>query len=415
MKTDRIASLVAVLALGIVLGGGAIYFWSSRSDAFSRTAQTDGEHADDHADDEDHTGDGERRNEGLIRLSPVALREFGIEVRSAGAGQVVRVLTLPGEIVLNADQVAHIVPRVGGIVKRVDKRLGDTVKLGEVMAVLESRELAEAKASYLAAAQRLDLARATFTSSEELATKGILPELEFLAVRRERDEAGIRVRAAEHQLYALGLTHEETAGISQEGDEVFSIYELRAPFAGTVIEKHITLGEVVTNESDVFELADLSTVWVNLTVYQKDLATVSVDQSVVISAGHGVPEASGTIEYVSPVIEEATRTATARLVLPNPDGHWRPGLFVTGEVQVEAVHVDVLIPKTALQRVDERTVVFVETDEGLELRPVTVGRSDNRNVEISEGLNPGDRYVSTNAFTLTSELEKAGFEAGHGH
>ncbi|MCH7527684.1 MAG: efflux RND transporter periplasmic adaptor subunit, partial [Planctomycetes bacterium] len=326
MKTNRIASLVAVLALGIVLGGGATYFWLSRSDAFSRIARAGSDHTDAHGADEELHGDSERhdehdanRDEGLIKLSPVELREFGIEVRSAGAGQVVRVLTLPGEIVLNADQVAHIVPRVGGIVKRVDKRLGDTVKLGEVMAVLESRELAEAKASYLAAAQRLGLARATFPSSEELVVKGILPELEFLAVRRERDEAEIGMRAAEHQLYALGLTRKETAGIAQEGDDVFSIYELRVPFAGTVIEKHITLGEVVTNESDVFELADLSTVWVNLTVYQKDLATVSVGQSVVISAGHGVPKASGMIEYVSPVIEEATRTAMARFVLPNPD------------------------------------------------------------------------------------------------
>ncbi len=419
MNKQMMVVSVVCLAAGLGGGGAATYMWlRASSGANAETRQSDhddhdsaDEEHDAHDENDDH---GEEDDHGLIRLSSAELDEFGIEVQTAIGGQIVGLLTLPGEIVLNADQVAHIVPRVPGIVKRVDKRLGDDVKPTEVMAVLESRELAEAKAEYLAAGQRLALAQATFASSETLKGKGIMPELDFLAIRRERDEAQIEVRAAEYKLHALGLTDEEMARIPKEDDSAFSRYELRAPFAGTVIDKHITLGEVVTSDSDVFALADLSSVWVHLTVYQKDLPSVRAGQSVVVVFGHDIPDAYGTIDYVSPIVEETTRTATARIVLPNPQRQWRPGLFITGRLEVETVHAKVLVPKTALQTVEERLAVFVETEGGFELRWVTLGRSDDANVELVEGLAAGERYVAVGAFSLKAELGKEAF-AGEGH
>ncbi len=214
MNKQMMVVSVVCLAAGLGGGGAATYMWlRASSGANAETRQSD--HDDHDSADEEHDGHdenddhGEEDDHGLIRLSSAELDEFGIEVQTAIGGQIVGTLTLPGEIVLNADQVAHIVPRVPGIVKRVDKRLGDDVKPTEVMAVLESRELAEAKAEYLAAGQRLALAQATFASSETLKGKGIMPELDFLAIRRERDEARIEVRAAEYKLHALGLTDEE--------------------------------------------------------------------------------------------------------------------------------------------------------------------------------------------------------------
>lgn len=412
MKSNSLASLAGVLILGAVLGGGATYSWSTGNNKPSSPV----EHGDSDHEGHDQTEGRDEHEEGVIVLSPEQLREFGMEVRSAEAGEISSVLTLPGEIVLNADHVAHIVPRLSGIVTRVDKRLGDEVKPGEVMAVLESRELAEAKANCLAAEQRLALAETMLVSSESLKKKGIMPELDFLAIRKERDEAGIEVRAAQYRLRALGLTNEEIAGIPDEDDWAFSRYLLRAPFSGTVIEKHMALGELVTTESDVFALADLSDVWAHLTVYQKDLTAVQVGCAVAVSAGDGAEKVMGTIEYVSPLVEEATRTATARVVLPNGSRRWRPGVFITGRVNVETLAVRVLVPRTALLTAGGRQVVFVETDHGFELRPVTVGRSDERNVEITEGLHVGDRYVSAGGFTLKAELGKEAFaHQGHQH
>ncbi|MFQ5412524.1 MAG: efflux RND transporter periplasmic adaptor subunit, partial [Phycisphaerae bacterium] len=408
---NRRITITASVSLAVGLGAGAAgtYWWLHGSD------DTEGEvslvHRDDHDDARDgHEGHDEQEEvhgEDVIQLTPAVQRENGIEIRQAVDGPIEITLTVPGEIVLNADRVAHIVPRVAGIVKHVNKRLGDEVKLGEVMAVLESRELAEAKASYLAAEKRLSLAEARLSSSESLRADGILPELEYLAIRKERDEAEIETRTAEHKLHARGLTGEEILGIAREEDAVFSVYELRAPFSGTVIEKHITLGEVVTSESDVFALADLDTVWANLTVYQKDLSSVRVGQSVTISAGHDNPKVLGTIEYVSPVVEEDTRTAIARAVLPNRERHWRPGVFVSGRINVDRVNVGTRLPATALQTVEGRQVVFVATPDGFEVRTVTVGLSDEANIEITSGLLSGERYVASGAFSLKAEIEKA--------
>lgn len=416
-----IAVLVS-LAAGLCAGAVGTWSWLHGSDATEgqpgpvhrdeHDGHEDGD--DDHDGHEEHDEQEEGHDENVIRLTPAVRKEFGIEIRQAAGGQVEHALVVPGEIVLNADRVAHIVPRVAGIVKHVNKRLGDEVRLGEVMAVLESRELAEAKAAYLAAEKRLSLAEARLSSSESLRADGILPELEYLTIRKERDEAEIETRTAEHKLHARGLTNEEIRGIAREEDAVFSVYELRAPFAGTVIEKHITLGEVVTSESDVFALADLDTVWAHLTIYQKDLPSVRVGQSVRLSAGSGSPAATGAIEYVSPVVDEATRTATARAVLLNRERRWRPGVFVTGRITVGAVPVGTHISTTALQTVAGRQVVFVETPEGFRIRPVTTGRSDEEHVEILAGLASGERYVARGAFSLKAEIEKAAF-AGEGH
>lgn len=200
-----------------------------------------------------------------------------------------------------------------------------------------------------------------------------------------------------------------------ESDESLSPYEIRSLIAGTVIHKHITRGEAVDRESDTFVIADLSTVWVDLSVYPKDMLRVRVGQRARISAGHDLPEVEGSISYVTPVAEEATRTSTARVELPNPTGLWRPGMFVTGRVMLERISVPVAVPATALQLVGEDPAVFVETAEGFAPRAVTLGRSDGELLEITGGLAAGERYVARGAFTLKAEWSKASFGDGHAH
>lgn len=200
-----------------------------------------------------------------------------------------------------------------------------------------------------------------------------------------------------------------------ESDESLSTYEMRTLIAGTVIGKHITLGEAVSRDHAAYIVADLSTVWVDITVYQRDLTVVESGQTVLISGGPGMPTVSGEISYVAPVVDENTRTALARVVLPNPEGAWRPGSFITALILVDAFEVPVAVPRTALQVHEGRDVVFVETDEGFQPRPVVLGRADRDNYEITSGLLQGERYVSTGGFTLKAELGKASFGGGHDH
>ena len=156
--------------------------------------------------------------------------------------------------------------------------------------------------------------------------------------------------------------------------------------------------------------------WVYLTVYQKDLDTVKVGQPVIIRAERNQDGTKSKIDFVSPVVEESTRTATARVVLDNSKGTWRPGSFVTGEIMLSEFEVKIAVPRTALQVVEDKNVIFVKTNDGFEPRQVTIGRKDKEQVEILDGLDRGERYISKGGFTLKSELERSSLEGGgHAH
>jgi cobalt-zinc-cadmium efflux system membrane fusion protein len=154
-------------------------------------------------------------------------------------------------------------------------------------------------------------------------------------------------------------------------------------------------------------------VWVDLNVPVHSLLLVKKGQRVVIEVGATMPKAEGTIHYVGPVVSEATRTAVTRVVLPNPDGRWRPGLFVTATLAVGDSPVTILIPKTALQTVDGQPTVFVQTPEGFAPRPVTLGRTNETHAEITAGLHAGERYATTETFVLKVDLGKG--SASHEH
>lgn len=362
-----------------------------------------------------HTAGEEHGEAQVVRLSAAEQREFGIAVGTAGPGKFPLHVSLPGEVTLNTDRRTQVVPRVPGVVRHVLKTLGEQVRAGEVMAVLDSRELADLQSAYLAATEKVALTEATFRREEDLWKKKITAEQEYLEAKQALAAARIERRAAEHKLHALGFSNTYVAQLPSRPDATFTQYALTAPFDGTVIERHITLGAVLKDDTAAFVVADLRSVWVDLRIYQKDLPVVRIGQPVMIAAGRGIPDAQGTIAYVGPLVGEQTRTALARVVLPNTNGHWRPGLFVTGNVVVQDIAVPLLVPKTALQTLEERPVVFVDTAEGWKPQPVTLGRSNDTHVEITAGLTPGQRYVTSGAFTLKAQLSKSAFGEGHGH
>ena len=353
--------------------------------------------------------------ENIVHLNAEELKEFGVQVAEAGPGRLQILVELPGEIAIDPDRLAHIVPRVAGVVRQVDKKLGDRVRAGELLAVLDSRELSELKSAYLVARERAKLADATFSREEKLWQEEISSEKEYLEARQALAEARIEMRSAEQKLHALGFSDRYLQELSFAADELFTRYDMIAPFDGRIIEKHITFGEMIQDDAEAFVIADLTSVWAVLTVYQKDLARIALGQPVRIAVGYGAPTVEGSIAYVSPVVDEATRTTQARVVLPNPDGGWRPGSFVIGSWAAEQFDVGLLVPTSAVQMIEGKTSVFIETAEGFEPHPVQVGRTNETHVEITAGLMPGQRYVASGAFTLKAQLAKGSFGDGHGH
>jgi len=413
MKGKYIAILFAAVLAGAVLATVAHrYFRPQPVPAVAvSTEQTHGEDGE-HREDGEHDKDEETK---AIRLSESEMKEFNIEVGTARAGNLKIHIELPGEVVPNADRLVHIVPPVSGVVREVRKTLGDRVRKGEVMAVLASRELADAKASFLNAGERVALAQANFVREEDLWKKRISSEQEYLQAKQTLAEARIELRSAEQKLHALGFSDEYLAQLPGQPDVSYTRYEITAPFDGTVIGKHVSLGEATKEDANLFTVADLSSVWVNLSVYQKDMQFIRKGQPVVVSAGHGIPDAAGEISYIGSLVGEQTRTALARVVLPNSGGNLRPGLFVTGTITVKSVPVPLLVPKSALQTIEERQAVFVMTQEGFVPRTVTVGRSNDTHVEVTSGMKPGDRYAASGSFTLKAQMSKGAFGDGHGH
>ena len=365
-----------------------------------------------HVEDDAHAEGTDAR---VVHLEQAEIDEFGIQIAEAGPGELRLELVLPGEVNVNPDSVAHITPRVPGVVREVFKNLGDEVVAGELLAVLDSRELAEAKAAFLAARETLALAQSNLERETYLYDREISSQQEFLEAKQAEAKARIAFKSAEQHLHALGLDEEEVARLKDEPDVYLTQYEIRAPIAGVIVEKHVTRGEMLRDDS-MFVIADLSMVWIALTVYQKDLASIHSGQAVRVTASHDLVAADAAIDYVSPILDSHTRSTSARVVLANDEGRWRPGLFVTGRVVVERVHADVIVPKTAIQTLDEQPVVFVKTGHEFEARRVRLGREDASSVEILSGLEPGDRYVASGGFALKAEMNKASFgHAGHAH
>ncbi len=382
--------------------------FANENDEHDYIEKEDAGHIENGHDEEEEGEDHEEH----IALSEKEIREFEIKIDTAGRGSIKETMTLSGEITLDPDRLIHIVPRVSGITKQVYKSLGEKVETGELLATLSSRELAEIKAETEAAKSRYELSRTTFDREKKLKKEGLTTETEFLEAQQVRDNAYIEYNLMKQKLRAIGIEK----NISQCNDDCdLTLYEIRSPGEGVITEKHVVQGELLNDESRPFVIANLDHVWVNLTIYQKDLEKINIGQQVQVVSGYGIPDVESEIVYISPNVSEETRSATARIVIENKDKKWRPGLFVSVVVTLSDLNSDIVIPKTALETINNQSVVFIKSEEGFEPHPVTLGRSDNTHVEVLEGLHSGAKYVAKNAFVLKAQMQKASFGDGHGH
>ena len=348
--------------------------------------------------------------DGRVRMDDATAKEAGIAIRTAGPARIRSTLQLSGEIQFNQDAVAHVVPRLAGFVVKSAKNLGDEVKKGDLLAVLESQALADLKSEHLATRTRLDLARTAFEREKRLWEDQISAEQDYLASRQALAEAEIAYRNVEQKLLALGLGH---AAVVRSGADGLTRFEIRAPIDGVVIEKHLALGEAVAEDASIFTIANLSTVWAEMTVYPRDLNSVKLGQKVTVRATALNAEAQGRVSYVGSLVGEQTRSAKARVTLQNPDRSWRPGLFVTVELVQDEAEVPVAVPVDAIQTYRDGKVVFGRYGELFEARAVELGRSDGEWAEVTSGLAPGTQYAAANTFILKADLGKAG--ASHDH
>ncbi|MCG6206972.1 efflux RND transporter periplasmic adaptor subunit [Rhodopseudomonas sp. HC1] len=249
------------------------------------------------------------------------------------------------------------------------------------------------------------------TLSDSLALNGILRANQETLVQVTPRFPGL-VRTIRKRIGDQVIKDEPMASI--ESNQSLTSYELKSPLAGTVIDRQISLGEYASEQKPAFVVADLSTIWVDLSVYRQDIQRVKIGDEVLIDPDDGGGEIKGRIAYLAPIGALDTQTALARVVLPNPDSRLRPGLFVTARLVLAKRDVAVAVRAGAIQMLENKTVVFVrEADDALEARPVVLGEQDARFVEVKAGMAPGERYVAENSFVVKAEMGKG--EAEHGH
>jgi cobalt-zinc-cadmium efflux system membrane fusion protein len=357
---------------------------------------------------------GEESHGESVELNESQMKEFGIEVAVADEGPIALHLDRPAEVKFSGDRLVHVVPSVAGVVTKVIASQGQAVAEGDVMAVLNSRELAELKAAHLADFQRRNLARDTFEREKALWEKKISSEKDYLDARAALAEAEIALRASGQKLLALGFSSAYVEALTDTDNADLTKYEIRAPISGTVIERHVSLGEAASADKETFLIADPSTVWIDVTLYPRDMPLVKAGQDVSIDVGDG-SLIHGKVAFVTPHVSEETRTAVARVINGSVGGRLKPGLFVKANIEVGEDAAAVRLPKSAIQNYEDGQVVFVKEGEKFEPRPIKLGRSNSDFVEVLSGVGVGETYVTQGSFVLKAELEKSSFGDGHNH
>lgn len=198
-----------------------------------------------------------------------------------------------------------------------------------------------------------------------------------------------------------------------ESNQSLTTYELRAPLAGTVIERHATLGEYASDQKPVFVVADLSTVWADFSIPRRDLKRIKVGDAIIVDPEDGGEPVTAKIAYLSPVGASETQTGLARAVVTNTDSRLRPGLFVGGRLILAETPAAIAIRLGALQTIEGRNVVFVRSGDKFEPREVELGQRDGERAEVLFGLDEGDIYAAKNSFVIKAEIAKA--SAAHEH
>ncbi|MDP3237675.1 MAG: efflux RND transporter periplasmic adaptor subunit [Myxococcales bacterium] len=302
-----------------------------------------------------------------------------------------------GAVTYDARRVAAIGARIGGRVRSLSKIEGEDVKSGEVMIELESVELGKAQAEVMKVRAREKVAKLDEERERRLADAKVSPERDAQFARANAEALTAERVAAEKGVEALGGTVEGELGILR----------LRSPITGRIVESKVKRGETVESSDTLFVVADLSKVWVELAVYERDLPAVREDDEVEVRIpSAGLEPITGRIAHISELIDPESRSAHVRVEVDNAEGQLRPGLSVVGVIFATGPRQSMLVvPRGAVTRVDGKPTVFLQVSEGVvEPRSVELGAEDVDSVAVTRGLKAGDTVVAGGVLALKAEV-----------
>lgn len=357
---------------------------------------------------------------GIVKLQPSVTNAL-IETAVAQNIECARTLKLTGQVQLDTTRTLEVVPTCGGQVKRVEKLLGQKVKEGEVLAVIHSADLGQAKAQFLEVQARLELATSTFEREKELSEKKVSSKADYLSALNELKAAQAYYAAAERRLRLFGLDSGQIQAIKSENeDSHFAELVLHAPQSGTIIAQNVSAGALVESTESLCTIADLSNVWIWCDLYEKDLAVLHER----LSSGHTVAAKvqvkafeeelfDGIVDLIGSQVDEHTRTIKVRVQVGNKERKLKPGMFAEAEIAIPLKGGVTAVPSTAVLADDGKTFVFQHWKDDLWIRrDVHVGEQLGHFVEILQGIPEGVKVVARGAFMLKGDILREKMGAG---
>src|SRR5712691_8486136 len=359
------------------------------------------------------------------RATSESAQSHAIETEIVALQPIAGAILATGKILVTEDRVANIGPVHGGRLVRLYAGQGTNVRKGQKLADLESADIDQSEADYLKAladyenarrtsAAEIKFAQATYDRTRMLYEKTITAgknlqaaehDLEVAKASAENSVAGTRsaLNAARRHLLILGLKQSDIDALKNKPDSPV-VFSLTSPITGIVVERNATIGATVGSDANVFKIIDLSRVWIDANVFEKDLERVRRGQEVKVSVT-AFPESifSGRVILINSVVDPETRTVKVRTEVPNPDGRLKPDMFANVQIITDLHRASISIPQSAVLNDGGKTVVFVSEGSGYKKRPVNVGIQGNGRVEIIEGLQAGDKVVVKGNYLLLQQ------------
>ncbi len=436
-RLSTIAAAVAALAL---MAGCKKHAEGDAHDHGSESSATADEHAGHDHGSEAGEGHGHADE---VTLSAESIERYGVKTQRAQVRVLQPTFAAPARVAFNAEAMAHVGSPLRGRAVEIKVRLGDPVSRNDALLVVESPELGEAQADYFqkrilaqTAAPTVDLAklaweraRGLFEQSQGISLTEVQKrEAEYKAALAAQRAAEAAVVGSENRLHLLGMTQAAVQDLAKTG-EIDPRYAVRAPIDGHVVEREVTLGELVSPDREaLLVLADTSTLWVLADVPEARLNEVAVGAEAWVAVGSPTPDRiEGKVAFVAPLVDAATRTAQVRIEVPASKGlglTLKPGMFAQVEIAAHprkhagapASGPTVAVPDGAVQTVEGGPAVFVpvEGEPGtFAMRSVSVGPGVGGLVPILSGLAEGEEFVVSGTFILKAELGKG--SAAHVH
>ena len=357
----------------------------------------------------------EEKGPGVVTLSPEKQKASGIEVQNVVSESLSTPLSATAVIELNADKVSKVSSRVTGKIARVTVSQGDRVKAGQALAYLDTVELDQTCSEYLKAKSRRELALSNLKREETLFEKKVSPEKDVLRARQELSEVEADLLLAKEKFRFMGIDVSQMDLQKNGGGINHPLLPISSLIDGVVLEKSVIQGEVVSPEKALFTVADLSTLWVLIDLYEQDAPRLKTGTAVKVSVT-AFPDKDfrGTLSYIGDVVDEKVRKVTARVTVANTSGILKPGMFATVLIDTKAAEGKKMlaVPEEAVFLDGSERYIFIREGDGrFVVKRVSVGPASGAKIEIKEGLKVGEEVVTKGVFTLKSELKKETLQA----